>query len=54
MDANLDQSLEYIERQRLMDLRPTILPRQLALGDKISKPMTHLFATFEYVYIFSD
>ena len=48
MMVTLDQTLEYTEITRLIELGPTILPKQFIHDDQISRPMTHLLARFEY------
>ena len=52
MTVILDQTLENIEVKVFMDLKPTILHRQLVYDDQISRPMTNLLATFTYVCMF--
>ena len=44
----------HIGLNRLVDLRLTNLPRPFIHDDILSRPMTHLLATFEYVYPFFD
>ena len=50
--ANLDQTFEHNEREGLVDLGPTILPRQFVHDDKISSSVTHLLNKFEYISLF--
>ena len=51
---DLDQTLENVKIKRLKDLGSINLRRHLILGDHISRPMTHLLANFEHVYLFSN
>jgi len=51
---DLDQTPTHIELKELVDLELTNLPRPFIHDDILSRPMTHLLATFEYVYPFFD
>jgi len=51
---DLDQTLAHFDRKGLVDLGPPSFPRQFVHDHKISRPVTHLLAKFEYVYLFPD
>jgi len=54
MTIDFDHTLKNVKIKRLVDFGPNTFPRQLVHEDKISRPMTHWLANFEYVYLFSN
>ena len=51
MTFALDQTLTYIEIDKLVDFAPTVLPRPFINCDIVSRPMTHLLVNFKYIYL---